>query len=122
MLFRVRLRLGHFDPPGPLQQIKRDVICSEETLAISRAGSVQGSVLLKNLHHTLPLDKQRTGSIAVIGPNSNLSKKIAGYYGGKQPCGGHFYNMVDAVAQHARPATPPSPPHPTLDTILSQFS
>ena len=29
MMFRVRMRLTHFDPPGALQQIPIDVICSE---------------------------------------------------------------------------------------------
>jgi len=37
--------------------------------------------------------------VAVIGPNANLSKAVAGYYGGNT-CGGKYWNMVDAVQQY----------------------
>jgi beta-D-xylosidase 4 len=109
-LFRVRLRLGHFDPPGPLQKIGTDQICTEDTLALARSGATQGAVLLKNTAQRLPLSAVAGGTAgagtvakgsvtAVIGPNANLSRSIAGYYGGKQPCGGHFWSMLDAVQQ-----------------------
>jgi beta-glucosidase-like glycosyl hydrolase len=74
-LFRMRLRLGHFDPPGPLQQIPKTAICTPETIALARDGTAQGSVLLKNLAKTLPL--KSGGKVAVIGPNANLSSAIA---------------------------------------------
>jgi beta-D-xylosidase 4 len=41
-LFRMRLRLGHFDPAGPLQQIPKSAICTAETVALARDGTVQG--------------------------------------------------------------------------------
>jgi beta-glucosidase-like glycosyl hydrolase len=47
-LFRMRIRLGHFDPPGPLQQIPTSAICTPETIELARDGTRQGSVLLKN--------------------------------------------------------------------------
>ena len=37
-LFKVRMRLGHFDPPGPLQNIPTSAICSEESRQIAAAG------------------------------------------------------------------------------------
>ena len=40
-LFRMRLRLGHFDPPGPLQQIPVTAICTDETVQLARDGTVQ---------------------------------------------------------------------------------
>lgn len=35
MLFRVRMRLGHFDPAGPLQKFPMDDVCSAEHLELS---------------------------------------------------------------------------------------
>ena len=34
MLFRVRMRLGHFDPLGPLDAIPPSAICDEEAVAM----------------------------------------------------------------------------------------
>ena len=77
-LMRVRFRLGHFDPPGPLQAIKPSVVCSEESIALAEDGAVQGATLLKNAGRTLPLAAGKTKSVAVIGPNANLSETLAG--------------------------------------------
>jgi len=99
-LFRVRFRLGHFDPAGPLQQIPPSAVCTPDAIKLAREGAIQGSVLLKNQDNFLPLNEQRISSLAVIGPNSNLSQKIAGYYGGDKPCGLKFWNAVDAMAQY----------------------
>ena len=48
MLFRVRMRLGHFDPLGPLQAIGADQICSEYAIATSM--EVRKRVFLRNLN------------------------------------------------------------------------
>jgi hypothetical protein len=40
-LFKVRMRLQHFDPPGPLQDIPASAICTKQTAAIARDGVVQ---------------------------------------------------------------------------------
>ena len=72
------------DPPGPLQQIPKTAVCTEETIALARDGTVQGSVMLKNADKTLPLTPK--SKVAVIGPNSNLSQAIGTYYGGSSPC------------------------------------
>lgn len=71
MLFRVRMRLGHFDPPGPLQKIEaNETICSDYALALSQDGPAQSSTLLKNIGNTLPLKAgAASGMVAVIGPN-----------------------------------------------------
>ena len=101
MLFKVRMRLSHFDPVGPLQQIPPSAVCTKETAATARAGVSQSSTLLKNRDGALPLS--RWDSVAVIGPNANLSSAVASYYGGNT-CGGYF-NMVDAVASYAKSTT-----------------
>ena len=98
MLFRVRMRLQHFDPPGPLQQIPPSDVCSPYARALARDGVAQGATLLKNTAKRLPLDAKALKSVAVLGPNANLSKAIAGYYGGNS-CDNAFLNMVDAIAQ-----------------------
>jgi len=104
-LFRVRMRLQHFDPPGFLQTIAPSVVCSDHSMTLSRDGTVQGSVLLKNDDNTLPLSADENLMVAVIGPNSNLSEAIAGYYGGKPPCNNAYTNLVDAIAQYANVQT-----------------
>jgi beta-D-xylosidase 4 len=100
-LFRVRMRLGHFDPISPLQKIDKSAICSAHSIAVAREGPIQSSALLKNTGARLPLKADPTLKVAVIGPNMNLSVAIAPYYGSPSPCGGKFWNMVDAVAQYA---------------------
>ena len=103
--FKVRLRLGHFDPPGPLQKIGPETICSEYALELARDGTRQGVVLIKNDNSTLPIEGKRLAAlktVAVIGPNFNLSQKIAGYYGGKSACGHNYWTIVDAVREQVQ--------------------
>jgi beta-glucosidase-like glycosyl hydrolase len=93
-LFHVRVRLGHFDPPGALQQITYNTtVCTASAKELARDGARQGVVMLKNnispnydstilQRNTLPLNAGALGNIAVIGPNANLSQQMAEYYGG----------------------------------------
>ena len=53
---------------------------------------------MKNQFATLPLDSGTAGLVAVIGPNANLSRSNAGYYGPMNVCGSKFWTLVDAVA------------------------
>jgi beta-D-xylosidase 4 len=52
-LFRVRLRLGHFDPPGPLQAFPLSDVCSKEHVALAMDGLAQSAALIKNLDATV---------------------------------------------------------------------
>jgi len=100
MLFKVRLRLGHFDPLNPLDEITPDSICSDYAVATSMDGPRQSATLLKNSGKTLPLAPG--GSFAVLGPNANLSESDTGYYGPHNCCAQTQYlNLVDAVAKYA---------------------
>ena len=108
-LLRVRMRLQHFDPPGPLQAIAPSSLCSDGAAAVAREGARQGAVLLKNVPagtagKTLPLRAASVGSMAVLGPNANLSFTMAGYYGSTAVCGGRFPAMLDAL-RAALPST-----------------
>jgi beta-D-xylosidase 4 len=78
-LFRVRFRLGHFDPKGPLDAIPKAAICDAAAVELSLDGAAQSSVLLKNSGHTLPLDRTKVGTVAVVGPTIANSAKDAGY-------------------------------------------
>jgi len=100
-LLRMRMRLGHFDPVGPLDKIPASTICSQEGLALARDAVTQSVTMVKNANNTLPVRNLRGSSVVVIGPNSNLSQSIAGYYGPGNVCGNNFWNLVDAVAQYS---------------------
>ena len=96
-LFKVRMRLGHFDPAGPLQEFKMSDVCSDYALDLSNDGPTQSSALLKNEGNALPFAKT-TKTVVIIGPNANLSKADMSYYGPHAPCGNNYWTMADAVA------------------------
>ena len=98
MLFKVRMRLSHFDPLGPLNKIPESVICSDDGIALSHDGVCQSAALLKNTNATLPLARSSVGKVAVIGPNALLSQSDAGYYGPSNVCQGKFWTLVDAMS------------------------
>ena len=126
-LWRVRMRLGHFDPVGPLQRdytIRKDV-CSKEGVALSMEGLIQSAALLKNIDQTLPLvaahhsDGEHSpsgkrgdynadaagglatpGSVVVVGPNANYSWGDTGYYGPGNVCGHKFWTVADAIKRY----------------------
>jgi len=121
LAFRVRMRLSHFDPLGPLNEIPASAACSAENQAIARAGAVQSSTLIKNIEATLPLDASKLKSVAVIGPNALLSKGISGYYGGNN-CDNKYWTMVDAVTNYVD-GTVTAPGVPScLSTDTSQIA
>jgi beta-glucosidase len=79
----VRFRLGDFDPQEvvPFSKIKPEVICSPEHRQLSLKVAHESVVLLTNKNNTLPLDKSKLKSIAVIGPHANIF--TAGGYSGR---------------------------------------
>lgn len=113
MQYKMRLRLGHFDPSGPLDAItENETLCTEEAIAISMQGAIQSVALFKNLKRegqdgaaaaVLPLDPVTVGTVAVIGPLTNYSEQDTGYYGPHDCCGRNYWNVIDAVAQYAQP-------------------
>jgi len=96
-LFRVRMRLNHFDPVGPLDKIPADTVCSDYALSLSRDGTAQAAALLKNVDRTLPLKAFKRA--AVVGPTGQLAQSVAGYYGPGNPCNGYFGTVYDAVKE-----------------------
>lgn len=69
--FRVRFRLGEFDPAerSPYAHVDESKLCAEEHAKLSKTAALEGIVLLKNTG-ILPLRKE-IGSVAVIGPMAN---------------------------------------------------
>lgn len=87
-LFSVRMRLGLFsgDPKKqPFGDIGPGQVCSEEHQALALEAARNGIVLLKNNAKTLPLQKSKKVSLAVIGPNANAPRTLQGNYFGP-PC------------------------------------
>ncbi|KAL8058456.1 hypothetical protein ABFX02_03G019700 [Erythranthe guttata] len=87
-LFSVRMRLGLFNGnPSqlPYGNLSRNNICTHEHQDLALEVARDGIVLLKNAANLLPLSKSETESLAVIGPNANVSKTLLGNYAGR-PC------------------------------------
>jgi beta-glucosidase len=85
--FRMRFRLGEFDPPDLVPYASVDGGATPWNSAASKALALtvtqKSIVLLKNSASTLPLDSTKLTSLAVIGPNANVV--LQDWYGGKPP-------------------------------------
>jgi beta-glucosidase len=85
--FRMRFRLGEFDPPARVSYSTVDGNSTPwndaATQATARLVTQKSIVLLKNSSGTLPLDKTTVKNLAVIGPNAN--QVFGDWYGGKPP-------------------------------------
>jgi beta-glucosidase len=85
--FRMRFRLGEFDPPAQVPYSTVDgnstPWTSDTAKALARLVTQKSVVLLKNDGNLLPLDKTTLKSLAVVGPNADLY--VTDWYGGKPP-------------------------------------
>nr|AAS17751.2 beta xylosidase [Fragaria x ananassa] len=81
----VQMRLGMFDGEPSAQQYgnlgPRDV-CTPAHQELALEASRQGIVLLQNNGHTLPLSTVRHRTVAVVGPNSDVTETMIGNYAG----------------------------------------
>jgi hypothetical protein len=103
-LFRVRLRLGHFDPPTVLQTFNISDVCSPYALELARDGVRQSSVLAKNTGPApLPLAAASYSSVLMVGPNLDWTGATE-YYGGR-PCFGQYTTALQGLQQHSPNAT-----------------
>jgi beta-glucosidase len=83
-LFKIRMRLGMFDPDSrvPYANTSLEVLEAEPHQAHALKMAQQSIVLLKNEKNLLPLDKKSIKKIAVVGPNADdKSVLLANYYG-----------------------------------------
>src|SRR6185369_16762492 len=74
-VFRVMIRLGMLDPAAMVPYSKigsgEEPWTTDKHKALARLATQKSIVLLKNERDTLPLDKNKVKSIAVIGPYAN---------------------------------------------------
>lgn len=86
--FATLMRLGFFDG-NPSTQLYGKLgpkdVCTPANQELAREAARQGIVLLKNSAGSLPLSPTAIKSLAVIGPNANVSKTMIGNYEGT-PC------------------------------------
>ncbi|KAE8009186.1 hypothetical protein FH972_005636 [Carpinus fangiana] len=86
--FATLMRLGFFDG-DPSKQLYGKLgpkdVCTPEHQELAREAARQGIVLLKNSPGSLPLSPTAIKSLAVIGPNANVTKTMIGNYEGT-PC------------------------------------
>ncbi len=75
-VYRVMIRLGLLDPPDmvPYNKIKGDAAVWDypDHKALARKVTQESIVLLKNDQETLPLDRSKLKSVAVIGPYADI--------------------------------------------------
>ncbi|MEH6606277.1 MAG: beta-glucosidase BglX [Pseudomonadales bacterium] len=66
-ILRIKIQLGLFNNPYTKASDFPELVNAEH-LQAAKVSAMQSVVLLKNSHHTLPLDKHQISSLAVIGP------------------------------------------------------
>lgn len=77
---RTRIRLGQLEATE-YDDIPYSVIACEEHKAVALEAAEKSAVLLKN-NGILPLNKEKLGTIAVIGPNADSRNALVGNYNG----------------------------------------
>ncbi|NP_001266107.1 alpha-L-arabinofuranosidase/beta-xylosidase precursor [Solanum lycopersicum] len=98
----VQMRLGMFDGEPSAQQYghlgPRDV-CSPAHQELAVEAARQGIVLLKNHGPALPLSPRRHRTVAVIGPNSDVTVTMIGNYAGVA-CG--YTSPLQGISKYAK--------------------
>lgn len=85
--FATLMRLGFFDgdPSKAIYgQLGPKDVCTPQHQDLARDAARQGIVLLKNSNQSLPLSPNAIKTLAVIGPNANVTKTMIGNYEGIQ--------------------------------------
>jgi beta-glucosidase len=103
-LLTVYLRLGELDPPGvdPYAQIGKETGGEvppwerKSSMALARQATDESIVLLKNENNTLPLDRTKLKTIAVIGPWTD--QVLLDWYSGTPPYG---VSVIEGIREAA---------------------
>lgn len=94
--FRVRFRLGEFDPASanPYASIDESIIMHPDHAKLSREVAGKAVVLLKNENNMLPLSSENLKKVAVIGPLGNIVYRD--WYSGELP---YAVTPLEAIQQ-----------------------
>ncbi|KAF4358943.1 hypothetical protein G4B88_018181 [Cannabis sativa] len=99
---KVQMRLGMFDgepSSQPFGKLGPNDVCSPTHQQLAIEAAHQGIVLLKNHGRTLPLSTKRYKTLAIIGPNSNVTDTMIGNYAGI-PCG--YTTPLQGIGKYAK--------------------
>lgn len=97
--FVVLMRLGFFDGDPrklPYGGLGPKDVCTPAHQELARDAARQGIVLLKNINGALPLSPNSIKSMAVIGPNANVTKTMIGNYEGSADTSLTFNTYIKA--------------------------
>ncbi len=81
-LYTIRCLLGEFEEVRPYSDLSYDLLDCKEHRALNLRTAEQCLVLLKNEDNFLPLDKNTSKKIAVVGPNALSVTALEGNYNG----------------------------------------
>ncbi|CAH2044631.1 unnamed protein product [Thlaspi arvense] len=96
----VQMRLGMFDGNlGPYANLGPRDVCTPAHKHLALEAAHQGIVLLKNSGRSLPLSPRRHRTVAVIGPNSDVTETMIGNYAGKA-CA--YTTPLQGISRYAR--------------------
>ena len=102
-LLKTRFRLGLFDPEEmvPYSSIGPEVINCREHRELAYEAAAKSMVLLKN-DDVLPLNREKTGNLLIVGPTSADIKSLLGNYNGFS---GQMSTILEGVVEAAEPGT-----------------
>ena len=102
-LLRTQFKLGFYDEKqkNPFSTLGAESVHTPEHIALARKAAQQSMVLLKNDKGILPLNKNKYGSIMVLGPNAgSMDALVANYHG----MSGNMVSFAEGITEAAGPA------------------
>lgn len=103
-LMTARMKLGMFDDDKdvPYASIPFELNDCDWHREFSLELAKKSLVLLKNAHNTLPLDRERIKTIAVIGPNADSRNALTGNYFGTAS---RYTTVLEGIQNAVKPGT-----------------
>ncbi len=102
-LLRTQFKLGFYDEKQhiPFSNLGAESVHTAGHIALARRAAQQSMVLLKNDKGLLPLDRNKYGSIMVLGPNAGaMDPLVANYHG----MSGNMVSFAEGITEAAGPA------------------
>ena len=103
-LMTARMKLGMFDDDKdvPYASIPFELNDCDRHREFSLELAKKSLVLLKNASNTLPMDRERVKTIAVIGPNADSRNALAGNYSGTAS---RYTTVLEGIQNAVKPGT-----------------